>query len=83
MIPRFSSKPWTQRLYVHLAQRINNSYNGNPQWILHVGLPDVVTTVLRTEPDAQIAHEDLTAYEGSSPLITIIQGNITDIKGEI
>ena len=83
MIPRFSSKPWTQRLYVHLAQRINNSYNGNPQWILHVGLTDVVNTVLRTEPDAQIAHEDLTSYEGSSPLITIIRGNITDIKGEI
>ena len=83
MIPRFSSKPWRQRLYVHLAQRVNNSFNGNPQWILHVGLDDVVTTVLRTEPDAQIANEELTNYEGSSPLITIINGNITDIKGEI
>ena len=83
MIPRFSSKPWTQRLYVHLAQRINNSINGNPQWILHVGLADQVTTVLRTEPDAQFANEELTNYEGSSPLITITNGNITDIKGEI
>ena len=83
MIPRFSSLPWTQRFYVHLAQRINNSYNGNPQWILHVGLADVITAVLRTEPDAQIANEDLTNYEGSSPLITISNGNITDIKGEI
>ena len=79
MIPRFSSKPWTQRLYVHLAQRINNTIEGNPQWILYVGLADQVTTVLRTEPEAQIAFEDLTSYEGTSPFITIIRGNITHI----
>ena len=80
MIQRFSSKPWTQRFYIHCVQRENNSAQGNPRWLLHVGLADQVTTVLRTEPDNQLNHQDLSALEHTVARLTIVSGVVTAVN---
>ena len=80
MIQLLQPKPWTQRFFVHCVQRETNTADGNPRWLLHLGLADQVTAVIRTQPDAQFTLEDLTALEHTSILVTITAGVVTNIE---
>ena len=80
MIQLLQPKPWTQLFFVHCVQRETNTANGNPRWLLHLGLTDQVTTVVRTQPDAQFTLEDLTTLERTFILATITSGVVTNIE---
>ena len=80
MIQLLQPKPWTQLFFVHCVQRKNNTADGNPRWLLHLGLVDQVTTVIRTQPDAQFTLEDLTDLERTFILATITSVVVTNIE---
>ena len=57
---------WKRVVTIVHAERLHNSRNGNPQWLLHTGTLGNITDLVYTKPDAQLGLLDLSQFEGAT-----------------